>query len=77
MVYIHLMNLIDQNIIQIFQIALIVVIVFITINILVAIYRYIKIFPKLGLLKYLKVDSYPEQINLQSIIKKYSINKKK
>lgn len=71
------MNLSDQNIIQIFQIALIVVIVFITINILVAIYRYIKIFPKLGLLKYLKVDSYPEQINLQSIIKKYSINKKK
>ena len=77
MVYIHFMNLTDQNITQIFQIALILVIVFITLNILVAIYRYIKIFPKLGLLKYLKADSYPEQINFQTIIKRLSNVKKK
>ncbi len=77
MVYIHLMNLTDQNIIQILQISLILIGVFIFLNIFVAVARYIKVFPKLGLLKYLKVDSYPEQINLQTIIKKYSVNKKK
>ena len=77
MVYIHLMNLTDQNIIQILQITFILLGLFVCLNIFIAIYKYLKVFPKLGLLKYLKVDSYPEQINLQTIIKKYSVNKKK
>ena len=71
------MNLTDQNIIQILQISLALLGVFIFLNICVAIYKYLKVFPKLGLLKYLRADSYPEQINLQTIIKKYSVNKKK
>ena len=71
------MNLTDQNIIQILQISLILIGVFVCLNILVAISRYLKVFPKLGLLKYLRADAYPEQINLQTIIKKYSVNKKK
>ncbi len=77
MVYIHHMNLTDQNIFQIIQIALILIGIFICLNILIAITKYLKIFPKLGLLKYLKADAYPEQLNLQTIIKKYSINRKK
>ena len=71
------MNLTDQNIIQIIQIALILLSVFVCLNILIAVSKYIKVIPKLGLLKYLKADTYPEHINLQTVIKKYSVNKKK
>lgn len=71
------MNLTDQNIIQILQISLIVVGVFVCLNIFIAVARYIKIFPKLGILKYLKAESYPESVNIGTILKKYSLNKKK
>jgi hypothetical protein len=71
------MNLTDQNIFQIIQIALILLGIFICLNILVAVSKYLKVFPKLGLLKYLKADIYPEQISLQTILKKYSVNKKR
>lgn len=77
MVYIHLMNLTDQNIFQIIQIALILLGVFVCLNIFVAVSKYLKVFPKLGLIKYLKADIYPEQINLQTILKKYSNIKKR
>lgn len=72
MVYIHLMNLTDQNIIQTLQITLILLGIFFCLNICIAIYKYLKVFPKLGLLKYLRADTYPEHINLQTILKKYS-----
>lgn len=71
------MNLTDQNIFQIIQIALILLGVFVCLNIFVAVSKYLKVFPKLGLIKYLKADIYPEQINLQTILKKYSNIKKR
>ena len=66
------MNLTDQNIFQISQIVLILLGIFVCLNILVAVNKYLKVSPKLGLLKYLKADIYPEQINLQTMLKKYS-----
>jgi hypothetical protein len=71
------MNLTDQNIFQIIQIALILIGTFICLNILIAVTKYLKVFPKLGLLKYLKADAYPEQLNLQTILKKHSNIKKR
>ena len=71
------MNLTDQNIFQIIQIALILLGIYVCLNILVAVSKYLKVSNKLGLLRYLKADIYPEHINLQTILKKYSNIKKR